>query len=45
LKYRFNSKYDIRNENEESYQTRYHEFGVSTYGWGQLNFKINKLTL
>jgi TonB-linked SusC/RagA family outer membrane protein len=42
LKYRFNSKYDIRNENEESYQTRYHEFGVSTNGWGQLNFKINK---
>jgi TonB-linked SusC/RagA family outer membrane protein len=42
LKYRFNSKYDYRNENEESYQTKLHEFGASTNGWGQLNFKTNK---
>ncbi len=42
LKYRFNSKYDIRNQNEESYQTRLHEFGAATNGWGQISFKADK---
>lgn len=41
LKYRFNSKYDIRNENQESYQTSLHEFAASTQGWGQISFKKN----
>ncbi len=42
FKYRFNSKYDYRNENEKSYQTRLHEFGASTNGWGQFKFKTDK---
>ncbi len=42
LKYRFNSKYDYRNQTEESYETRNHEFGYSTNGWGQISFKTNK---
>ena len=42
FKYRFNSKYDVRNENENSYQTRLHEFGVATNGWGQLSFRNEK---
>ena len=42
LKYKFNSKYDTRNENQESYQTRLHEFASSTQGWGEISFKTNK---
>jgi TonB-linked SusC/RagA family outer membrane protein len=42
LKYRFNSKYDIRSENQETYQTSLHEFAVSTQGWGEISFKTNK---
>jgi TonB-linked SusC/RagA family outer membrane protein len=42
LKYRFNSKYDTRNENQETYQTRLHEYGAATNGWGELSFKNNK---
>lgn len=42
LKYRFNSKYDTRNENQETYQTSLHEFGDDTNGWGELGFKANK---
>ena len=42
FKYRFNSKYDVRNENEKSYQTRLHEFGANTNGWGQLSFRNEK---
>lgn len=42
LKYKFNSKFDTRNENQESYQTRLHEFATATNGWGQISFKINK---
>jgi TonB-linked SusC/RagA family outer membrane protein len=42
FKYRFNSKYDIRNENETSYQTRLHEFGATTNGWGQLSFRNDR---
>ena len=41
LKYRFNSKYDIKSEDQESYQTSLHEFGASTQGWGEISFKKN----
>ena len=36
LKYRLNSKYDLRNQNRESYQTRLHQLGRPFNGWGQL---------
>jgi len=37
LKYRFNSKYDTRHETQKSYQTRLHQYGVATNGWGEIN--------
>lgn len=36
LKYRVNTKYDLRNTNRESYETRLHENGRPFNGWGQL---------
>lgn len=38
LKYRFNSKFDQRHENEQSYQTRLHEYGAVSKGWGKITF-------
>ena len=36
LKYRLNTKYDLRNQNRESYQSRLHQNGRPFSGWGQL---------
>jgi TonB-linked SusC/RagA family outer membrane protein len=38
LKYRINGNYNSREEKRESYETRLHENGRNTNGWGRLGF-------
>jgi len=38
LTYRFNGNYSSREENRESYESRLHERGARSNGWGQLRF-------